>query len=340
MSQYKVMIVGAGFWGRNWIRTLAHWPELALSAVVSRTPATLAAVSKDYALDAASCFTNLSEAINAVECDIIVIVSPPSLHLEHITIAMQAGKHVICEKPITNDPDAAARIAEVVRSRPQQKFMVAQTRRFNNRVETLRRETAAGRIGRIDFMAFDHRVNYTGGGYRQEMDYPVLEDMICHHLDAVRYITGEEAVSVFCESWNPKWSRFSGKASTNLFAEMSNGARFNYYGSWTARGLLNSYDGIMNITGELGALLLRDGDNLFFYPNTGAEQRAIECPERIPVVDLAHKEIDGVIQSFLRALREDTLPPCGIEDNLKTFAFNWAALESCRQNARVKVPLF
>lgn len=337
MSEHKIIIVGAGMWGKKWIQALEHWPELTLSAVVARTRATLDAVANDLDLGGAECFTDVSQAIGTVDSDIVAIVSPAASHMDHIRTAMEAGKHVICEKPLADSMDAAKNIADVVRSRPNQKFMVSQTRRFNNQVETLRREVASGRIGKVDFIAFDHRVNYTGGGWRQEMDYPVIEDMICHHLDALRYITGEEAVSVFCESWNPDWSQFSGKASTNLLVEMTNGVRVNYYGTWTARGMLNSYDGTLNITGHDGSLELQDADTLLFYPATGAEQGTVERLERVPMVDLEHLEIDGIIQSFLHALANDTLPPCGIDDNLKTFAFNWAVLESCRKNARVDV---
>ncbi|MCK5118453.1 MAG: hypothetical protein KAQ78_02655, partial [Candidatus Latescibacteria bacterium] len=133
------------------------------------------------------------------------------------------------------------------------------------------------------------------------------------------------------------WSQFTGQASNNVLAEMTGGIHVNYFGSWTSRGQLNSYDGVMKVMGREGSLDLMDGNTLLYYPFTGGETAPNPVPERIPIVALEHGEIAGVIHAFLHALDKDEPPPCDIEDNLRTFAFNWAALQSCKSGR--KIPL-
>ncbi|MCX6992896.1 MAG: GDSL-type esterase/lipase family protein [Kiritimatiellaeota bacterium] len=57
------------------------------------------------------------------------------------------------------------------------------------------------------------------------------------------------------------------------------------------------------------------------------------------MVDLHDKEIHGVINAFLHALETNAVPPCNIEDNLKTFAFNCAVLEAGKTDAKKNLSL-
>ena len=337
MIPLRTIVCGAGFWGSFWLKEVDCNPELSLVGIVARPLQAVEQAGQQYDLPSNVVFTDLDVAVKNVEADLAVVVTPPPCHLEHIQMAMQAGLHVICEKPLADNFEAAKKIASIVRARPKQKFMVSQTRRFTDQVKTMRDVIVSGKLGQLDTITFDHRVNYTGGGYRQQMDFPVVEDMICHHLDTLRYISGQEPVSVYTEGWNPPWSQFSGKASNNVLMNMTNGLHVNYFGTWTARGQLNDYDGIMKIMGSEGSLDLVDRETLNFYPRIGTDTGPNPDPVRIQLTKLEHREIAGVIQAFLRALKNNETPPCNIEDNLKTFAFNWAALESCRTNQRVYV---
>lgn len=337
MQTQPILVVGAGFWGKRWIETVRSQSDLELAGVVAKTDATLSDVRARFSLRAEQCFTDLTIALQKCAVDIVAIVSPAAAHPEHIRLALEADCHVICEKPLADSWPAALEIARCVRTHPRRQFMVAQTRRFTGQVETLRQAVAAGRIGRLDSIVFDHRVNYTGGGYRQRMEFPVLEDMICHHLDALRYITGQEPRSVFTVAWNPAWSQFSGQASNILWTDMTGGVQVSYFGSWTSRGQLNSYDGVIKAMGSKGSLDLTDARTLLLYPDTGAELSPNPEPTRIPVVEPAEREIAGVLRHFLAALRAGRAPMCDLEDNLKTFAWNCAAIESCRTRRPVDV---
>ncbi|MFA5866004.1 MAG: Gfo/Idh/MocA family oxidoreductase [Phycisphaerae bacterium] len=337
MKTFNVIVVGAGFWGKNWIKTAIASPRLNLAGVVDQSESILAQVAEENSIDQAMMVTDLDQALEKIPADIVVVVSPPPCHREHIQTAMRHGKHVICEKPLADNWEAAQQIAKITADHPNQKFMVSQTRRFTRPIQTIHRIIASGQIGRVDTLCFDHRVNYTGGGYRQKLAFPIIEDMISHHLDMLRYITGQDAVSVYVEAWNPPWSEFTGKASNNILVTMTNDVHVNYFGTWTGRGCLNTYNGVMKIMGSEGSLELMDDNTLLLYRNIETDEGPNPAPETIPMVQVQHEYINGVIDAFLHAIDTDTQPPCNIEDNLKTFAFNCAVLQSCKEERKIEL---
>lgn len=89
--------------------------------------------------------------------------------------------------------------------------------------------------------------------------------------------------------------------------------------------------------GDAGSLDLSDGETILYYLHTGAEEAPNPAPRSIEIAPVLHTEILGVVEAFLAALRDDTEPPCGIEDNLKTIAWNCAAIESCRSRRVVAI---
>ena len=61
----------------------------------------------------------------------------------------------------------------------------------------------------------------TSGGFREEMDSPLLVDMAIHTFDAARYVTGGDPVSVLCTEFNPPWSWYRGAASAVVASSSS-----------------------------------------------------------------------------------------------------------------------
>ena len=58
------------------------------------------------------------------------------------------------------------------------------------------------------------------------IDYPLLSDMMVHHMDMVRYVTGHDFAWVRADAFQPKWSWFNGHAGVTITGEMTNGAVF------------------------------------------------------------------------------------------------------------------
>lgn len=317
MNRHAMLVIGKGFWGPRWIEAVEAEPDVALAGVVTR----------DYA-----------DVLARSEADMVAVVTPPATHLAIVQAALAAGKHVVCEKPLADTWASALAIARLVRSRPQQKqkFMVAQTRRFVPQVETVRRFLAAGRLGQVSTIKFDHTVHDPDGGWRLELFSPVLDDMATHHFDAFRYMTGAEPLDLYAEGWNPPWSRYPANGCHNVLIRMTGDIHVNYFATWSANGRQNSYDGQMQMIGERGSLELAAPDRLLFYEGR-TEPETSPPPRPVPMVELDRTEVGAALRAFVDAIDRDTPPPCDIDDNLNTIAMACAAVESCRTATRVDV---
>ena len=108
MAKPRVGVIGAGSWAVS-----SHLPNLArrrdagdidLAIVNRRNPEMLGRIKDSFGFEAAT--TDWQEVV-AAEPDVVVIASPPGLHHEQTTAALEAGAHVMCEKPFTIDPSDA-----------------------------------------------------------------------------------------------------------------------------------------------------------------------------------------------------------------------------------------
>ena len=111
-----------------------------------------------------------------------------------------------------------------------------------------------GLIGEITTVNIDFFVPAHFGGFREKMDHALLTDMAIHPFDTVRYLTGANADSVYCEEWNPKESWWQHGASAHAIFHMSRGIRCTFRGSWRSEGLRTPWDSAWRIVGTKGTI--------------------------------------------------------------------------------------
>ena len=334
--KHSIIILGAGFWGKHWIESVLRTEQLELASVVEPDNEVLSDTAKQCKLSDKVCFSNLDRALAQTNADIVAVVTIPPLHKDLIETALKAGKHVICEKPLADTWENGLEIRKIVDSHPNRKFMVSQTRRFTDQVESVRKAVREGIVGEANTIFFDHRVNYTRKNWKLNLNCPVLDDMAIHHFDALRYITGQEPISVIAKAWSVPWGDFTGKPSVNVLMTFTGNIHINYFGSWAATGQTTGFDGVIKVIGSKGTLDLVDSETLLFYPfdKTTSESTGAE---KLPIVRLSHHEIDAVIGKFLNALNNSIEPECNIADNIKSFGLICAAIESCNRDRPINI---
>ena len=124
MARLRVGIIGAGSWAVS-----SHLPnlvrrrdagEIELTIVNRRDPQRLARIREAFDIGRAT--TDWHDVI-AAEPDVVVVASPPRLHHEQARAALEAGAHVMCEKPFTIDPADAWDLEATVRRTGRQLFI-------------------------------------------------------------------------------------------------------------------------------------------------------------------------------------------------------------------------
>jgi predicted dehydrogenase len=100
-----VAVVGYGYWGPNLVRNIVERPDLTLAAVCEQDPARAAAIVQKHA--GVPVLGDLEVALLHPNVDAVVVATPPRTHHPLVKRALEAGKHVLVEKPLaTNSSDA------------------------------------------------------------------------------------------------------------------------------------------------------------------------------------------------------------------------------------------
>jgi predicted dehydrogenase len=140
--------------------------------------------------------TDWREMIQRDDIDLIGVFTPDGLHAEHVLAALEAGKHVICTKPMTDSLDDAVAILEAVR-RTGLTFLVGQTCRFSPHRRAAKQLVDAGRYGKLVYVeatySHDIREVLDGTAWRYEMPQDFLYGGLCHPMDLALWIGGRPA---------------------------------------------------------------------------------------------------------------------------------------------------
>ena len=151
--------------------------------------------AQDYAsrFKAVDAFGSYEEAVSDPRVEAVYVCTPHHLHREHASLAFQAGKHVLVEKPIAGTrEDAEAMIREADASGVT--LMVAENFRFLPPVQEAKRLIDQGRAGQVRLIQLHEQYPFKPGGWRSRADLNgggVLIDGGIHKLSAVAYLAGQ-----------------------------------------------------------------------------------------------------------------------------------------------------
>jgi predicted dehydrogenase len=132
----QAAIVGAGWWGKTLVESLAAGSEV-MRFVALTTPTISPEVVKFAEHHALRVVPSYEELLADAKIDSIVLATPPSGHAAQVIAAARAGKHVFCEKPFTYNKTDALRTVEAVRA-ANRVLGLAYNRRFHPEMGHLR----------------------------------------------------------------------------------------------------------------------------------------------------------------------------------------------------------
>ena len=334
----KIIQVGLGGWGRSWaVSVVRSTREVELVACVDVVPAMLERAREELALAPEQCFTSLQEALATVACDAVLVTASLPGHVPAAMTALQAGKHVLLEKPFA--PTLAEARQLVTLARQQDRIlMISQNYRFHpavQRVRDLIREQTLGPVGtvHIAFRKFRNTAPRESNPH-YHIWQPLLADMSIHHFDLMRYILGQEATDLFCQAWNPTWSNFDEPASAAAVITFSAGTIVNYQGSWVSTGPQTSWAGFWRVECERGELCWESrGSGETDVPDRATMRVLGGEPEEIALPTMARIDRHGSLDAFVQAVHSGKEPGSSGRDNLGTLALMLAAITSSNNHA-------
>ncbi len=334
-------------------------PALAGSAVArvvavgSRNRQAAEAFARETGISRA--YGSYDEVLQDPEVEAVYIPLPNHMHLPWIERAAAAGKHVLCEKPLTLDRQEAERARQVCREAGVL-LMEAFMWRWQPRYARLRRLLDEGAVGEVrlvraafSFVLPDLAANIRG---KPEWGGGALFDVGCYCINAARWVFGAEPVDVVCSSHvDPQLGvdltttgilRFPGgrEAVFDSSFEMTGGQRLEIVGTrgtvWVPRPFQpDGVDGfyVGGVSGDL-AVGAADGPDTPGVQSGGGPRGAAseDAPGEAALANHYRLQFE-TFSRWVREGRKEPAPPG--EDGL----LNMAVLDACARSAREGRPV-
>ncbi len=340
-DKLRVILVGTGGFGNAWVKALAEGKEdVEIAGLVDVSAKALSSAAEKLGVKTSNCHTDLAEAMKSLTFDAAILCVPPGVRPPIYRRLMEAGKHILCEKPLSDSMEAA-REALALKRRTGVHFVVSQNYRYVGGNQALKATLSGGRYGRPGACQIDFFLYPRFFGFREEMPYPLIIDMSIHHFDLVRFILGADPVSVIGRSWNGPWSVMKGDASSSLIFELSGGVFCSYNSSWTTLRPpphQTTWNGTWYIECERGAVVYKE-DKVTGWtwqldakgqPSWGEAQPAGDAPA------MGNSQLH-VLKQFVAQVRDGSAAPTTIEDNIKSVAMVFAAVKAFQTQSKVDI---
>jgi predicted dehydrogenase len=155
VGDIRLAVIGAGGWGKNLVRNFANIPGAKLTWCCDLDEKTLARLSAQY--PDTSVTTRVEEILGSNEVDAVAIATDAPTHYPIAKQALEAGKHVYVEKPLTMEAGEASELVSLAAKRDR-KLMVGHLLLYHPAVEKLEALIGSGELGDIYYM-YTQRLN-------------------------------------------------------------------------------------------------------------------------------------------------------------------------------------
>ena len=330
----KIGIIGAGRIGKVHSESITYHVKDAVVAAIADpfmnddTKAWaeglgIPSISKDY-----------HDILNNPEIDAVLICSSTDTHADISIEAIKAGKHVFCEKPISQDLKKIKEVMEALKG-SNVKYQVGFNRRFDHNFEAVRAAVADGKIGDV------HIVKITS----RDPDAPPLEyvrvsggmflDMTIHDFDMVRYLSGSDVEEIYANGTclvNPAIKDEGDIDTAIITMKLTNGALAVIDNSRKAD---YGYDQRAEVFGSKGQVAVTNdaGSTAVISTNAGVtgEKPLYFFLERYMA------SFSKEVSLFVQACLNDTAVPVDINDGLQPVLIAKAAKRSLDEGRPVKL---
>lgn len=317
---YKIVVCGCGAMSAVWIDIVRKRGDCEIVGLADIRVEAAEEKKEKFQLDA-NVYPSIYAALEKEAPDIVLDITTPEAHFEIVTAALEAGCDVFGEKPMSDSLENAEKMVACA-EKTGKEYFVMQNRRYVPGVWALRDLVQSRKLGGLGQVSVNYQMAPRFGGFRDEMDSPLIADMAIHTFDAARFITGKNAVSVYCHEFNPSWSWYRGDSSAVCIFEMEDGSVFDYRGSWCANGLSTSWESEWRLTCADGSAFWDGADKLF------CETSSVSDLPLVPLQLLGH---EACINEMFDALGRGTRPQTDCRDNINSIRMVQKAIESAKQ---------
>jgi predicted dehydrogenase len=225
MQRLKTAVIGTGFMGRVHLEALRRIEFVDVVAIAGRQPGSSKKLAEQFGLDPSDDYKNL---LSDLTLDAVHICTPNASHYQMAKEAMLAGKHVLCEKPLSVSVAEAQELVALAAER-NLRNCVCHNLRYYPMVQQMRRMRESGELGDIlvvqgtysqDWLLYDTDWNWrvepaVGGNSR------AMADIGSHWFDMAEHLTGLRVRSLCADLQTFHSTRKRPKQQVETFAGKS-----------------------------------------------------------------------------------------------------------------------
>lgn len=332
MEQLRFGLIGCGRVAPRHAESVAALPDARLVAVADVRESRAAHFAQHYGADM---LTDYRVLLARPDIDVVSICTPSGLHAQMAIDALQAGKHVVVEKPIALSLADADRMIATAAAMGRKLCVVLQNR-YNPPMQDLRRIVDEGRLGRLLLGNATVRWYRPQEYYEDEwhgtwaMDGGALMNQSIHHIDALQWFMGRPE-SVFA---------FTGTLAHRMEAEDTGVAviRFAGGGLGSVEGSTITYpeniEGSVAVFGEQGSTKIGGTalNRKVVWKVAGEleREREILTRDQVDPPSIYGTSHQKVIADMIEAIRDDRAPKTHGDEARKSLALVLAIYESAR----------
>ncbi len=188
MSSLKIGVIGCGHWGPNHLRVFSQLKNCAVVAVADANEQRLAAVGENF--PQLRRFASHQALLQEAGADAVVVVTPTKTHFAIVADALNAGKHVLCEKPLCTETAEGEQLVALAKKKGLV-LMVGHVFLFNPGIIKVKELVDAGEIGAIRCLT---AVRTNLGPVRRDVN--AAWDLASHDIAIFNWLLAAEPVAV------------------------------------------------------------------------------------------------------------------------------------------------
>jgi predicted dehydrogenase len=184
----NIAIIGVGYWGPNLVRNFAALQDVRIVTVCDIDRNQLQPIKRQY--PTINLTTSFDDVLGDPDVQAVVIALPVAHHYQFTRAALEAGKHVLVEKPLCTKSDEAEELIEIA-DKKGLILMVGHTFEFNAAVTKLRELISDGSLGEVYYI-YSQRLNLG----RVRSDINTMWNLAPHDISIILHCLDQKPISV------------------------------------------------------------------------------------------------------------------------------------------------
>lgn len=345
----RVGIIGCGTIARvRHVPEYANNPAVEIAGYFDMMPQAAEALAKKYG---GKVYESVEALVADETIDAVSVCTANVTHAEIAIKALNAGKHVLCEKPMATTLEQCIDMVEAAR-KSGKKLMIGQNQRFAPAHAKARELIEAGEIGQL--LTFETSFGHSGPENwcgkknpwffdKTRSVFGAMADLGVHKTDLLQYLMGEPIVKVSAilgtrDKKYPDGNLINVDDNAFCLYQSKSGIFGTMHASWTEYGEENNYTILQGTKGVIRCYT--DPKYTLIVEKPGHENTRYELGTvgNNEEVTGGKVENSGVIDAFISSIVNDTVPPIDGEDALKVMRVIFAALESSETGRTIEIP--